>query len=308
MSAAALPRARGRLEDARPLDKLTWLRVGGPADHFFQPADEDDLAAFLAALDPGMPVFPLGVGSNLIVRDGGVPGVTIRLPRAFADIRVEGGRVVAGAAALGSRVAIAAAKAGRDLAFLRTIPGSVGGALRMNAGCYGTYVADVLESARAVTRDGRVVTLSSEEMGFAYRQSAVPAGWVLTEATFAPPEGDPEALAARMDEQLARRDASQPTRDRTAGSTFRNPAGFSSTGREGDSHDLKAWSLIDAAGLRGAREGGAVMNPKHPNFLTNEGGATAAELEALGERVRREVEAHSGHLLEWEVIRIGRPA
>ena len=300
-----MPETRGRLVADRPLADLTWLRVGGPAEWLLQPADAADLSAFLRALPPEVPVFPMGVGSNLIVRDAGLPGVTIRLGRAFAGIAVEEGRVRAGAAALDSRVAIAAAEAGRDLTFLRTIPGAIGGAVRMNAGCYGVYVADRLVSVDVVLRDGRELTLPAEALSLGYRSSALPAGAVIVSALFDPPEGDPAALMAAMDEQIARRDASQPTRDRTAGSTFRNPAGFSSTGRDDDAHDLKAWSLIDRAGLRGARLGGAVMNPMHPNFLTNAGGASAAELESLGERVRGEVERATGHRLEWEVIRVG---
>ncbi len=303
-----LPPVRGTLTADRPLAPLTWLRVGGPAQWLFQPADEEDLAQFLAALDPAIPVFAMGVGSNLIVRDGGISGVTIRLGRGFNAIScTEEGRVTAGAAALDAHVARRAAEAGLDLTFLRTIPGTIGGAVRMNAGCYGSYVADVLESARAVTRAGAVVTLSPADLALAYRSSALPEGWVLTEATFAPPTGAPEALARRMEEQIAARDASQPTRDRTAGSTFRNPSGASSTGRADDSHELKAWKLIDEAGLRGATLGAAQMNPKHPNFLTNTGGATAAELEALGERVRKKVYENSGLTLEWEIMRVGDP-
>ena len=309
MMADGMPAPRGRLTADRPLADLTWMRVGGPAEWLFQPADADDLADFLRDLPDNVPVFPMGVGSNLIVRDGGVPGVVIRLsPRAFGAVEVDGDRVTCGAAALDSRVAIAAAEAGLDLTFFRTIPGSVGGAVRMNAGCYGTYVADRLVSAEAVLRDGSRETLTPDDLRFGYRHATVHEGAVLVFATFEAPRGEPEALARRMEEQIAARDASQPTKDRTAGSTFRNPAGFSSTGQADDVHDLKAWSLIDRAGLRGATLGGAQMNPKHPNFLTNTGGATAAELEALGEKVRDEVEAATGHRLEWEVIRVGRTA
>jgi UDP-N-acetylmuramate dehydrogenase len=302
------PLARGRLTPDRPLADLTWLRVGGPADWLFQPADAEDLAAFLAALDPGVAVFPMGVGSNLIVRDGGIRGVVIRLGRGFNDMRVEGTRVTAGAAALDAAVARRAAEAGVDLTFLRTIPGTIGGAVRMNAGCYGRYVADVLVSVEAVTRQGARVTLSREDLGFGYRRSEIPEGTVIVSAVFEAPEGEPAALMARMEEQLARRDATQPTKDRTAGSTFRNPAGHSSTGEAGESHELKAWKVIDDAGLRGARHGGAVMNEKHPNFLTNAGGATAAELEQLGEMVREKVFQTSGISLEWEIMRVGEPA
>ena len=303
-----LPTPRGSLIPDRSLDGLTWLRVGGPADWLFQPADLDDLAGFLAALDPAVPVFAMGVGSNLIVRDGGIRGVVIRLGRAFNAVSVEGDVVTAGAAALDAQVARRAAEAGRDLTFLRTIPGSIGGAVRMNAGCYGSYVADHLIDVEAVTRDGRIVRLTPEDLRFGYRQSHLPEGWVITEARFRAAPGDPDALHARMAEQLARRNESQPTKDRSAGSTFRNPAGYSSTGRADDTHELKAWSLIDAAGLRGHSWGGAQMSEKHPNFLINKGGATAAELEALGELVRRRVLEESGHDLQWEVIRIGDPA
>lgn len=239
---------------------------------------------FLAALDPAVPVFPMGVGSNLIVRDGGLRAVVIRLGRGFNAIRIEGDRVIAGAAALDAHVARRAAEAGRDLTFLRTIPGSIGGAVRMNAGCYGSYVADHLIEVRAVTREGRAVTLPAAELGLAYRQSALPEGCVLTEATFRAEAGDPADLARRMEEQIARRDLSQPTRERSAGSTFRNPAGFSSTGRADDTHELKAWKLIDEAGMRGARRGGAQMSEMHSNFLINAGGATAADLEGLGRK------------------------
>ncbi len=299
---------RGSLTAQRPLDGLTWLRVGGPADWLFQPADEADLAAFLAALDPDVPVFAMGVGSNLIVRDGGIRGVVIRLGRGFNSIDINGEIVTAGAAALDAHVARKAAEAGRDLTFLRTIPGSIGGAVRMNAGCYGHYVADRLHSVRLIHRDGHAETRSAAALDLRYRQSSLPPGAVIVSATFRAPPGDPAALNAMMDAQIARRDASQPTRDRSAGSTFRNPAGFSSTGRADDVHDLKAWALIDAAGMRGATRGGAQMSPMHANFLINTGGATAADLESLGEEVRRKVLENSGISLEWEIMRVGDPA
>ena len=296
---------RGVLTPNRPLADLTWLRVGGPADWLFQPADEADLAAFLAALDPGVAVFPMGVGSNLIVRDGGLRAVVIRLGRGFNGITVAGNRVTAGAAALDAHVARRAAEAGVDLTFLRTIPGSIGGAVRMNAGCYGEYVADHLISVRAITRAGQAVTLTPADLRLSYRQSHLPAGWVLVEAVFEGTPGDPAALAAKMTDQIARRDASQPTRERSAGSTFRNPVGYSSTGRADDVHDLKAWAVIDKAGMRGARRGGAQMSEMHSNFLINAGGATAADLEALGEEVRKKVLQTQGISLEWEIMRIG---
>ena len=302
------PPVRGKLTAQKDLSALTWLRVGGPADWLFQPADSEDLSAFLAALDPSVPVFPMGVGSNLIVRDGGLRAVVIRLsPRSFGQIEINGLEVTAGAAALDARVATTAAAAGVDLTFLRTIPGSIGGAVRMNAGCYGSYTADVFISAEAVLRDGTQVTLSADDLRFAYRQSNVPEGAVVTSVTLRGAVGDADALATRMQNQLATRDATQPTKDRSAGSTFRNPAGFSSTGQADDVHDLKAWKVIDDAGLRGARRGGAQMSEKHSNFLINTGTATAADLEGLGEEVRKKVYDSSGITLEWEIMRIGEP-
>ncbi|WP_341365573.1 UDP-N-acetylmuramate dehydrogenase [Yoonia sp. BS5-3] len=301
-----LPQVRGTLTPQRALSELTWMRVGGPAEMLFQPADIDDLSDFLAGLDPAVPVFPMGVGSNLIVRDGGIAGVVIRLGRGFNAIDIGDDVVTAGAAALDAHVARKAADAGFDLTFLRTIPGSIGGAVRMNAGCYGHYVADVLTSATVVLRDGTVTQLPAEALQLSYRQSVLPDGAVIVDACFAPPKGAPEQLAQRMVDQLTKRDETQPTKDRTAGSTFRNPAGFSSTGRADDVHDLKAWKVIDNAGMRGATLGGAVMNTKHSNFLTNAGGATAADLEDLGEEVRKKVYDSQQIALEWEIMRVGR--
>ncbi|MQQ07625.1 UDP-N-acetylmuramate dehydrogenase [Epibacterium sp. SM1979] len=304
---ADLPTVRGKLTEGRDLSTLTWLRVGGPADVVFQPADVDDLAQFLRDLDPGVTVFPMGVGSNLIVRDGGLRAVVIRLGRGFNQIDVDGQTVTAGAAALDAHVAKKAADAGVDLTFLRTIPGSIGGAVRMNAGCYGSYVADVFQSATLVTRRGEIREVNAAELNFQYRQSDVPEGAVLVSATFQGPAGDAAELHARMEAQLQKRDETQPTKDRSAGSTFRNPAGFSSTGQADDVHDLKAWKVIDNAGLRGASIGGAQMSEKHSNFMINTGGATAADLEALGEHVRKTVYADSGIALEWEIMRVGEP-
>lgn len=301
------PPTRGRLTPGKDLSALTWLRVGGPADVLFQPADADDLAAFLAALDPATPVFPLGLGSNLIVRDGGIRAVVVRLGRGFNDITITGDTITAGAAALDAHVARKAADAGLDLTFLRTIPGSIGGAVRMNAGCYGSYIADHLIHATAITRSGETVTLTPDDLQFAYRHSHLPDGWVIIQATFKAAKADPETLHQRMTAQLAKRDETQPTQDRSAGSTFRNPAGFSSTGQADDTHELKAWKVIEDAGLRGAKRGGAQMSPKHPNFLVNTGNATAADLEGLGEDVRKKVFQNSGILLEWEIRRIGEP-
>ncbi|WP_397396576.1 UDP-N-acetylmuramate dehydrogenase [Phenylobacterium sp.] len=296
-----LPDVRGRLLRDEPLAPFTWLRVGGPADVLFLPADEADLSGFLAALDPATPVTPLGVGSNTLVRDGGVEGVVIRLAgRAFSRIeRVGDRRLMAGAAALDAHLAREAAAAGlAGLEFYRGVPGSIGGALVMNAGCYGAETADVLVEARAVARDGRIVTLPVAEMEFSYRRSARAAAGdlIFTAGLFEGQPDDPAAITARMDEITRRREASQPIREKTGGSTFKNPEGYS------------AWKLVDEAGWRGRPFGGAMFSPQHANFLINSGEATAADLEGLGEAVRADVEARTGVRLEWEIRRIGRPA
>ncbi len=303
-----LPDVRGVLTPNRDLSELTWMRVGGPADVLFQPADAEDLSAFLAALPSDVPVFAMGVGSNLIVRDGGVRGVVIRLGRGFNGIEFHDDIVRAGAAALDMHVARKAAAEGLNLTFLRTIPGSIGGAVRMNAGCYGDYTVDVLQDVQVVMRDGSQRTLSAADLDLKYRSSSLPDGAVIVSATLRAPKEDVQILEDRMAAQLAKRDETQPTKDRTAGSTFRNPAGFSSTGKADDSHDLKAWKVIDDAGMRGAVRGGAVMNTMHSNFLTNAGGATAADLEGLGEDVRKKVYQTSGLTLGWEIMRVGEPA
>lgn len=252
---------------------------------------------------------PIGVCSNLIIRDGGIKGAVIRLGKGFNGFEVmANGCVRVGAGALDAQIARAAAKDGYDLAFLRTIPGAIGGAIRMNAGCYGSYLADVFVSATAVRRDGKVVTLKKQDMGFAYRHTDLPDDLVVVQAVLNPPKGDPDEIEVRMEEALKKREATQPVKDRSCGSTFRNPAGFSSTGQADDVHDLKAWKVIDDAGLRGARLGGAQMSEKHPNFLINTGDATAADLENLGELVRKKVFQHSGISLEWEIKRVGEPA
>ncbi|MEP0964421.1 MAG: UDP-N-acetylmuramate dehydrogenase [Roseobacter sp.] len=300
-----MPKVKGRLTAQRALNDLTWLRVGGPADWLFQPADTADLCQFLAGLPRDIDVFPMGVGSNLIVRDGGLKAVVVRLGRGFNGIEISQGRVVAGAAALDAHVAKRAADAGLDLTFFRTIPGSIGGAVCMNAGCYGHYTADVLIEVELVTRDGEIEILKASDLELKYRQSTLPAGSVLTKAVFQAPKGVPDKLHARMTDQIAKRDASQPTKERSAGSTFRNPAGFSSTGQSDDVHDLKAWKVIDDAGMRGVCRGGAQMSEMHSNFLINTGNATADDLEGLGEEVRKKVYASSGITLEWEIMRVG---
>lgn len=304
----SLPSCRGRLAQNRSLSDLTWLRAGGPAEWLFQPADIADLSRFLAELDAEIPVFVMGVGSNLIVRDGGIPGVVIRLGRAFSTVTFGKRTAAAGAAALDSRVATMAAQAGLDLVFLRTIPGTVGGAVRMNAGCYGRYVADVCREFTMVTRTGQIHKVTAAEAGFGYRRSGLPPGCVIVEAVFDCMEASPETLQRQITVQLRHRNATQPTRIRTAGSAFRNPAGYSSTAQPGDDHSLKAWKLIDEAGMRGRTLGGAAVSAKHPNFLVNLGGATATDIEALGEEVRSRVLQHSGIELKWEIIRIGARA
>jgi len=256
-------------------------------------------------LSSDIDVFPIGVGSNVIVRDGGVRAVVIRLGRAFNHIEISGNQIRVGAAVLDAHLAKQAAQAGLDLTFLRTIPGAIGGAVKMNAGCYGTYVADVLETVEVVLRSGVCKTLSAKNLNLRYRASDLPGGCVITAATLRAKAGDPNELAARMQEQLLRRDQSQPTKLRSAGSTFRNPAGFSSTGRPDDDHSLKAWKVIDEAGLRGARIGGAQISPQHANFMINTGDASAKDLEDLGEMVRKKVFQSSGIQLEWEIMRVG---
>jgi UDP-N-acetylmuramate dehydrogenase len=292
---AKMPALRGRLLANEAMAPLTWFRVGGPAQVLFTPEDEDDLAYFLARLPAEVAIYPVGVGSNLLVRDGGVAGVVIRLGRGFAKIAVEPGhRVRAGAAVPDVKVARAAAEAGIDgLAFLRGIPGTIGGALRMNAGAYGGETRDAFVAARAVDRGGVVHQLWDEAMGFTYRKSYVPDAMIFTEAVFQGRPGDPAEILAAMDTITDRRDASQPVRSRTGGSTFKNPDGG------------KAWQLIDAAGGRGLRVGGAQMSELHCNFLINTGDATAADIEALGEEVRRRVLETSGVELDWEIKRIG---
>lgn len=292
-----LPSVRGRLTEGALLSKVTWFRVGGPAEVLFKPADAEDLAAFLAGCPDDVPVTVIGVGSNLLVRDGGVRGVVIRLGRDFAGIEAEGVTVTAGAAALDANIAkVAQSHAIAGLEFLVGIPGTLGGAMRTNAGAYGTELKDVLVHADLVDRRGARHRLGPDEMGLSYRHSDVPEGWIMTGAMLRGRPGDPEAIAARMAEIGASRGSTQPIRSRTGGSTFANPPGTS------------AWKVIDAAGCRGLAIGDAQVSEQHCNFLINLGHATAADLEALGEEVRRRVRAHSGVDLRWEIRRIGDPA
>ena len=296
---------RGSITKDKNLSQITWLRVGGPADLFFMPADVKDLIDFLKILPKEIDVFTIGVGSNLLVRDGGIRGAVIRLGSGFKNISFRNNRIIAGASALDAHVASKAADNGLDLTFLRTIPGSIGGAIRMNAGCYGSYVADHFISAKVLNRSGELFNLSSKDLEFSYRQCNIPEEYIILEAVFEAKSGEPSDLHAKMKNQLAKRDASQPSKERTAGSTFRNPSGFSSTGETDDIHDLKAWKLIDDAGMRGATCGGAKISEKHSNFLINTGTATAYDLENLGELVRKSVFKKSKVKLEWELIRVG---
>jgi UDP-N-acetylmuramate dehydrogenase len=295
-----LPDVRGRLLRDEPLGPFTWFRVGGPADAIFLPADEDDLADFLKALDPSIPVTLLGVGSNTLVRDGGVDGVVVRLGKPFAAIEARGeNRIYAGAAALDAVVAREAGKAGiAGLEFYRGVPGSIGGALVMNAGCYGSETKDVLVEAYALTRGGERITLSLDDMQYSYRRSARVAAepLIFVGALFEGRPDEPAAIEARMGEITARREQTQPIREKTGGSTFKNPPGHSS------------WKLVDDAGWRGKPFGGAMFSPLHANFLINTGDATAADLEGLGETVRADVKQRFGVQLDWEIKRIGRPA
>ena len=302
-----LPTTRGKLTDNQMLSDLTWLRVGGPAEYFFQPSDLEDLMYFLSNVPDNISLFPIGVGSNLLVRDGGIKGVVIRLGKGFNSVEVSNGLVVAGAAALDSFVARRAADNGYDLTFLRTIPGSIGGALKMNAGCYGKYISDYFVSAKAVNRSGEVVKLEKTDVLFSYRNTDLSADLVVVSVTFAPPSGEVAALYEKMRIQKEKRDSEQPTKEITAGSTFRNPCGFSSSGHIYEDHEFKAWKVIEDAGLRGFQMGAAKMHEKHPNFLTNTGGATASELEEFGELVRKRVFKDSGIDLKWEIIRVGDP-
>ena len=302
-----LPTTRGKLTDNQMLSDLTWLRVGGPAEYFFQPSDLEDLMYFLSNVPDNISLFPIGVGSNLLVRDGGIKGVVIRLGKGFNSVEVSNGLVVAGAAALDSFVARRAADNGYDLTFLRTIPGSIGGALKMNAGCYGNYISDYFVSAKAVNRSGDVVKLEKPDVLFSYRNTDLSADLVVVSVTFAPPSGEVAALYEKMRILKEKRDSEQPTKEITAGSTFRNPCGFSSSGHINEDHEFKAWKVIEDAGLRGFQMGAAKMHEKHPNFLTNTGGATASELEEFGELVRKRVFKNSGIDLKWEIIRVGDP-
>jgi len=291
-----LPAVRGKLMENAPMKDQTWFGVGGPAEVLFKPEDADDLAVFLKGCPTDVPLTILGAASNTLIRDGGIEGVVIKLGPAFAKIAQEGNSLIAGAAAMDMNVARAAQKAGLSgLAFLCGIPGTLGGALRMNAGAHGGEMKEIVRSVTALDRLGNRHTLTNAQMGFAYRKSAAPSGMIFLEAALEGRPADPAAIEARMKDIQAARAASQPIREKTGGSTFANPEG------------AKAWELIDKAGCRGLTIGGAMMSERHCNFLINTGEATATDLEALGEEVRRRVLETSGIDLRWEIRRIGRP-
>ncbi len=294
---AAMPELRGRMIAGASLADITWFRVGGAAEVLFTPADESDLAYALQRIPADIPVFVIGLGSNLLVRDGGVPGVVIRLGRGFGDVRAEPGhRIRTGTAVPDAKVARAAADAGiAGLAFYRGIPGSIGGALRMNAGAHGTETKDVLIAARAVDRQGNIHELTLADMKFTYRHCGIPEHWIFTEALYQGTPGNPADILKAMDEVAEYREKHQPIKERTGGSTFKNPPGHS------------AWKLVDAAGMRGYRVGGAKVSEMHCNFLINDQGATGEDVETLGETVRARVNATSGIELNWEIIRLGEP-
>jgi UDP-N-acetylmuramate dehydrogenase len=291
-----LPHVSGSYTEHAALKDLVWFRAGGPAEVLFRPADVDDLCAFMAAKPASTPVAVIGVGSNLLVRDGGIPGVVIRLPASFGRITVQGEKLRVGAAALDANAARIAADAGiGGLEFLRGIPGTIGGALRMNAGCYGREIKDVFVEATAVNANGRKVVLGPDEMGFVYRKSAAPDDLVFVEAVFRGAKEEPDVIRARMNALVEERETTQPVRSKTGGSTFKNPPGH------------KAWQLIDQAGCRGLMHGGAQVSEKHCNFLINTGEASAGDIEALGEDVRRRVREKFGIDLDWEIKRVGVP-
>ncbi len=298
-----LPAVRGKLLADEQLAPFTWFRVGGPADALFLPKDEEDLAAFLAKLDPIIPVTVLGAASNVIVRDGGIAGVVVRLGPAFGKISTDGMRVSAGAAALDGRVSVAAANAGiAGLEFFSGVPGTIGGALRMNAGCYGSETKDVLVEARALKRNGERVVLKNADFHFSYRHTEADEELIFVEAVFEGKADEPAAILARIEALKARRETTQPIREKTGGSTFANPD------PPGTPNQRSSWKLVDEAGMRGAKRGGAQVSELHCNFLLNIGEATAADIEGLGEDVRAAVKAKSGVELRWEIKRIGRPA
>ena len=297
---------KGHIEKGAPLSKMSWLNVGGPADILFKPFDKIDLQKFLKEIDKSLPVFVLGACSNLIIRDGGIEGICIKLGKNFREISINDDKTVSvGAASLSSHLAIESARSGIDLTFLRTIPGTIGGAVSMNAGCYGKYIKDVFISGEFISRDGELITLNNRELEFSYRKSNIPSGWIMTAANFKADIKEREVLVLEMNKMIESRNRTQPRGVLSCGSAFRNPSGAASSGCSNESNERKAWKMIDDAGFRGFKIGSAQVSSKHSNFLINTGDASAAQFEELGERIIQAVFEQSGVRLEWEIKLIG---
>ena len=301
----SLPKVRGRYIPNRRLSDISWLRVGGPAEVLFQPCDFSDLSEFLEKVSSDIQISVLGVCSNVIIRDGGIPGVVVRLGKGFSSIRITNDVIDVGAAVLDSRLAIEASRVGLDLSFLRTIPGTIGGAIKMNAGCYGQYISDLVVSAKIVLRNGRKIKVDSKDLNFGYRRCKLPDQSIIVGVTLKAPKVEPEIIKSKMEEFLAKRKKTQPVGEKTCGSTFRNPSGFSSNGRAGEDHSKKAWKLIDDAGLKGFAIGGAKVSELHSNFLVNTGAASSEDFELLGKLIQKRVAETSNLKLEWEIERLG---
>ena len=295
----------GSINYSFPLSKISWLKVGGPVDILFRPKNLDNLSRFLSLIPGEVNVMPIGACSNLLVRDGGLSGVAVKLGGSFSEIKIKNNEVKLGAGNLSSKVAVNLSELGYDLSFLRTIPGTIGGAIAMNAGCYGNYIGDYVRSIEGVDKSGKIIRLSKENLQFKYRCSKLPNDFIVTSAILKPKIEEKVAIEAKMKEMVSKREETQPIKKATCGSTFKNPDGKSSLMLE-DSIDFKAWSLIDRAGLRGKKMGKAMVSKKHPNFLINLGGATSEEMESLGEHVRKSVYEKFKVSLDWEVIRVGR--
>ena len=295
----------GSVNYSFPLSKISWLKVGGPVDILFRPKNLDDLSRFLSLIPDEVDIMPIGACSNLLVRDGGLSGVAVKLGGSFSEIEIKNNEVKLGAGNFSAKVAINLSELGYDLSFLRTIPGTIGGAIAMNAGCYGNYIGDYVRSVEGVDKSGKIIRLSKENLKFKYRCSRLPNGFIVTSAILKPKIEKKGAIEAKMKEMVSKREETQPIKKATCGSTFKNPDGKSSLMLE-DSIDFKAWSLIDRAGLRGKKMGKAMVSKKHPNFLINLGGATSEEMESLGEYVRKSVYEKFKVSLDWEVIRVGR--
>ncbi len=295
----------GSINYSFPLSKISWLKVGGPVDILFRPRNLDELSKFLSLVPAEVHVMPIGACSNLLVRDGGLAGIAVKLGRNFSEIEVKDNQIKLGAGNLSSKVAISLSELGYDLSFLRTIPGTIGGALAMNAGCYGNYIGDYVQSIQGVDRSGKLFQVGRESLQFKYRSSSFPKNFIITSTIVKPKKEKQSFIEEKMTKMVSKREETQPTKTATCGSTFKNPDGKSSLLSE-ESIELKAWSIIDGAGLRGKKLGKAMVSNKHPNFLINLGGATAQEIESLGEYVRKAVYEKYKIPLDWEVIRVGR--